>query len=118
MNGIVAGATNHQGLASSGCHDLGPQGLAIPSSLLEISQFADVMHFNVLSGLAEFTGVCQEPFEQFVPLWSSRGGGGAIGEHCLGLATKRNASKACNQWWFFFALHLDLQADIGARRQG
>lgn len=67
-----------------------------------------MMDFNVLSGLAQFTSVCQEPFEQFVPLWSPRDGGGAIDKNCLGLASKRDASEACSQWLFPLALNLDL----------
>ena len=59
----MAVAADHQGLASPCSHDSDPQWFFPSPTLLEVSQFADMMNLNVLDGLTEFTSVSQEPFE-------------------------------------------------------
>lgn len=112
MNSIVTGTADHQGLTLSCCHHLHPRRLFVPSSLFEISQFADMVHFDVLGGLAEFASVSQESFQEFIPFRPSRDRRWQINEVSVGLAMQRDTPETCDQWRLALALDFHLQADI------
>ena len=54
MNGLVALLANHQRLAAAGCHPLDPERFVIPTWLVQVSQFADVVNLTVPFGSAKF----------------------------------------------------------------
>jgi hypothetical protein len=57
MNGLMAFSTNDQCLSSAGSHHTYPQWLVSSPWFLQISQLANMMHFHLLSGLAQFAGI-------------------------------------------------------------
>ncbi len=48
VNGQVTGTADHEGLASSGSHDLYPQGLGTSALHVQIAKCADVVDLNIL----------------------------------------------------------------------
>src|SRR3954447_11734406 len=58
---LVAGATDHERLAASFCHEVDPGGPVGPIGPVEVGELADVVDLNVRPGVAELAASGEEP---------------------------------------------------------
>ena len=64
MDGHVTVAADYQGLSSAGGHDFHPDRTFPPPLFLEVGEFADVVHLDLLGAFTEFAFVREQSFKQ------------------------------------------------------
>jgi hypothetical protein len=65
LNALMAGSTHHQRFPLASRHPTLPVRWLVALFGGKIGKFADVVHFNVLLGAAEFADLRQEAFNHF-----------------------------------------------------
>jgi len=96
----VAGAADHEGLATPPCHDLHPLRSLGRSGLVEIGQLADLVDLHPIRFPADLATPGQKPADQLLA-GSDRGVRHAVSQDRVLLPTKRNAAEGRDQWVAF-----------------
>ena len=91
----MAVAAGHEGLAATLGHDLCPVGWLLAKPV-EMGEFADMVHFDVVRLPAELASARQEPSDQLLG-WVDRPGHEAVGEDRLLLPLEGNTSEPGHQ---------------------
>jgi hypothetical protein len=93
---VVAGATDHQGLAPPPGHQLDPFRLW-PSRSVKVCESADVVHRDAVRVRADLAPIRQEPGDQLFVADDSRDQG-PVGDDRVLLPSQWNAAEPCDQW--------------------
>jgi hypothetical protein len=93
---IMAGGADHEGLAPSIRHDLGPPGLA-RAGRVEIRELADLMNLDIARGAAKLAGVRQQAGDQFL-VWIVNRNRLAVDELGRALPLEWDTTEPCDQW--------------------
>src|SRR5450432_2000192 len=96
MDAGVAGFADHEGLASPPCHDLHPLGWVGLSGLVEVSEFADLVHAHLVRLSAELASSRQEPVDQLFAAGGCQDWF-AVGQDRVLLPPERDTTERCDQ---------------------
>lgn len=108
MCGVMADGADHEGLAPLACHELRPF-RRWPPRVGELSEFADMVDFDLADARAHLAPSRQEPIDQLLVTDGDRGWF-AVGEDRGLLPLERNAAEPCGQRFPAVAFNGHLQA--------
>lgn len=102
-------------------HTADPWGFLCSPFNFEVCEFANVVHFAVPLGSAQFAGVRQEPFDKLVAT-AVKAEREAVVEDCMLVSSERDTTEVGDQWFFVLAaINRDFEAfhrPVGGMHRG